>query len=317
MVSRVTISRPVLEGIRRESATAGVREACGLLFGWDDHVDDFQATENVSENPNHRFEIDPKPLFAALRAERAGGPKLVGYWHSHPSGDATPSATDAAMAAPDGKLWLIVGGDAVTAWRAIETGGFEPVTQHVSMEIDAAVLAEAFPARLGADAQAAWEIVSEWVVPRYHVWQFGVLVDGSPVHIPQRVDFSHGAFENPGGRTALHIANCLMTRSTDGHARQAALREIIGLNQPWSVPFVIALIGEYVIEILDDIEAALPALDRAVVGGFLAANPGYFALTRARVRSYWHCYYGNRFRWRDYVGFRLIAALEAMATPDP
>ena len=61
--------------------------------------------------------------FAALRAERAGGPKLVGYWHSHPSCNPTPSLTDAEMAAPDGKLWLIDGFNAITAWRAVEHGG--------------------------------------------------------------------------------------------------------------------------------------------------------------------------------------------------
>jgi len=81
-----------------------------------------QATENVTEDPERRFEIDPAALFAALRAERAGGPKIVGYWHSHPSGDATPSATDAAMAAADGRLWLIVAGEAATLWRAVEAG---------------------------------------------------------------------------------------------------------------------------------------------------------------------------------------------------
>ena len=81
-------------------------------------------TEKVSETPETRFEIAPRSLFAALRAERAGGPKLVGYWHSHPGGDATPSATDAAMAAPDGKLWLIVGSREVSAWRAGDAGVF-------------------------------------------------------------------------------------------------------------------------------------------------------------------------------------------------
>lgn len=120
MVSRVTISRSVLERIRQESAAAASKEACGLLFGSEGEIADFQVTENTSENPNYAFEIDPKALFAALRAERGGGPKLVGYWHSHPSGDATPSETDAAMAEPDGKLWLIVGGEAVTLWRAGE-----------------------------------------------------------------------------------------------------------------------------------------------------------------------------------------------------
>lgn len=122
MGMRLEISRSVLIGIRQISAASGAREACGLLFGGEASIDAFQAVENVHEAPDRHFEIDPAALFAALRAERAGGPKLVGYWHSHPSGDATPSITDAAMAAPDGKLWLIVGGETVTAWRAVERG---------------------------------------------------------------------------------------------------------------------------------------------------------------------------------------------------
>lgn len=98
------------------------REACGLLFGDTDAITAMQAVENVAEAPERRFEIDPRALFAALRAERVGGPKIVGYWHSHPSGDAMPSATDAAMAEPDGKLWLIAGGDEIRLWRTGPSG---------------------------------------------------------------------------------------------------------------------------------------------------------------------------------------------------
>jgi proteasome lid subunit RPN8/RPN11 len=118
----IRVSRSVPIGIRRISADCAPREACGLLFGDGDAITGFQATENVAEEPERRFEIDPVALFAALRAERAGGPKIVGYWHSHPSGDATPSVTDAEMAAPDGKLWLIVAGEATTLWRAGQGG---------------------------------------------------------------------------------------------------------------------------------------------------------------------------------------------------
>lgn len=101
-----------------------------MLFGTDAEITLAQVAENVSDFPEMRFEIDPRALFAALRAERSDGPKIAGYWHSHPTGDATPSATDAAMAAPDGKLWLIVAGETITAWRAGESGlhgRFEPV----------------------------------------------------------------------------------------------------------------------------------------------------------------------------------------------
>jgi len=97
-----------------------------LLFGTGGDISGCEVTENVAENPERHFEIDPRALFAAIRAERAGHRKIAGYWHSHPSGDATPSATDRAMADPDGKIWLIVAGDAVGAWCA-EPGGLEPV----------------------------------------------------------------------------------------------------------------------------------------------------------------------------------------------
>lgn len=108
--------------MQQAARAAAPLEACGLLFGEDGEISDFQAADNVAENPKKRFEIDPAALFAAIRAERDGGPRLIGYWHSHPGGDARPSATDAAMAAPDGKLWLIVAEEATTLWRAGETG---------------------------------------------------------------------------------------------------------------------------------------------------------------------------------------------------
>jgi desampylase len=126
----VTISRCVLIGMQKAAAIAMPDEACGLLFGDEGAITRFSEARNVAETPATRFEIDPAALFAALRAERAGGDRLIGYWHSHPSGDVSPSATDAAMAEPDGRLWVIVAASAISCWRA-GAGGlwqrFEPV----------------------------------------------------------------------------------------------------------------------------------------------------------------------------------------------
>ncbi len=121
----------MLDAIRREAAAAAPLEACGLLFGDDDAIRSAELVRNVSPQPGTHFEIDPAALFAALRAERGGGPRIIGYWHSHPSGDAVPSPTDAEMAVPDGKLWLIVGGGTITLWRTVAVGQlhgrFDPV----------------------------------------------------------------------------------------------------------------------------------------------------------------------------------------------
>lgn len=115
------ISSCVIALIQQAAAEAAPLEACGLLFG-SDRVERASVAANVSDDPARRFEIDPAALIAALKAERAGGERVIGYWHSHPSGDATPSATDAAMAAADGKIWVIVAGEALSAWRAGASG---------------------------------------------------------------------------------------------------------------------------------------------------------------------------------------------------
>lgn len=131
---RVRISRCVVELIQRAAEEAAPEEACGLLFG-EDQVDAASAEANASERPLTHFEIDPAALFAAIRAERDGGGRIAGYWHSHPSGDAMPSATDAAMAAPDGKLWLIVAAGEVTGWRSAANGACHGRFDRVELEI--------------------------------------------------------------------------------------------------------------------------------------------------------------------------------------
>lgn len=119
---RVRISRCVAELIQQAAADGAPREACGLLLGEQDAIDGASIAANVAANPLTHFEIDPAALFAAIRAERAGERRVAGYWHSHPNGDPRPSPTDAASAAPDGRLWLIVAGGEMALWRAGEAG---------------------------------------------------------------------------------------------------------------------------------------------------------------------------------------------------
>ena len=102
----------------RESAD----EVCGLLLGAGMRVARVERCVNVAADPARRFEIDPARLIAAHRAARGGGMGVIGHYHSHPSGDAAPSPRDAADAAPDGSIWIVVAGDRLTAWRAVEKG---------------------------------------------------------------------------------------------------------------------------------------------------------------------------------------------------
>lgn len=118
----VTISSDTLDFLLITAAASPDREVCGLLLGQGDAIVAAVPCANVAAEPHHRFEIDPAALIAAYRAARAGGPGVIGHYHSHPTGRAEPSPRDAADAAPDGSIWLIAGGGTVTAWRAVAAG---------------------------------------------------------------------------------------------------------------------------------------------------------------------------------------------------
>jgi len=90
-------------------------------------IEAYRPASNVHPTPETHFEIDAQALIDAYRAMRAGGPRLVGYYHSHPQSLAEPSATDRAMAATDGMIWAIIGRDVLRLWRAGENG-FSPLS---------------------------------------------------------------------------------------------------------------------------------------------------------------------------------------------
>lgn len=130
----IRIASDVLAAIRAEAAASPDREVCGLLLGTRGAVDRALPCANVAAAPAVAFEIDPAALLAAHREARGGGPAVVGHYHSHPSGCAEPSACDAAAATGDGALWLIAGGGALRAWRAVEPGRFveEAIAPHAA-----------------------------------------------------------------------------------------------------------------------------------------------------------------------------------------
>ena len=126
----VRISRSLVDRIVAQAGRSS-DEICGLVLGHGDLIAEARPCRNVHPAPARRFELDPAALFAALRAARSGDLAVLGHYHSHPSGHAFPSITDAADAAADGALWLIVAGQEITAWRAVRDGAvhgrFDPV----------------------------------------------------------------------------------------------------------------------------------------------------------------------------------------------
>lgn len=115
----------------QEAAAAHPRECCGLLLGEGLRISEVRPAANVHPLPERHFEIDPAALIAAHRAARSGGPQVLGYYHSHPTGRAEPSATDRAQTSGDGRIWTIIAQGKVLCWRD-EPDGFAALPLRVA-----------------------------------------------------------------------------------------------------------------------------------------------------------------------------------------
>jgi proteasome lid subunit RPN8/RPN11 len=117
-------------------------ECCGLIEG-DDVRGGWRAlaiheAKNIADDPRRRFLIDPQAQFDLMRRLRGADTRIIGCFHSHPDGEAAPSAADRAEAYETDFLYLIAGGSpdvfTLKAYLFTDATGFSPVT--VSSEAD-------------------------------------------------------------------------------------------------------------------------------------------------------------------------------------
>lgn len=198
------------------------------------------------------------------------------------------------------------------------------VQQHLD---DRKPLTAAFPVEFADDAEAVLAVMPPSRFAPHD--SFAVVVQGEPVSIPSRIYNSEPPAKavqllSPRQRQLLH---CLYSRHHDGRVRQRHLAELVASTDPWVVPFVVRLVGEYVLEILVDICEALRRLDAPGMGAygqFIVDNPAFFARTQRQVVSYWSCYHreGVHASFRGYPGntaldFLRSAAAESAGRPWP
>lgn len=182
------------------------------------------------------------------------------------------------------------------------------------MDVVAGNVRRAFPAHLARDVDVAAAALRPG--PLNHVERFGVSIVGEPVEIPYRIYHlppDRRSRENLTHRQRL-ILDCLLTRHHNGFVRQAALSDVIRSGEPWAVPYVVELIGEYVVEIVIAISEELvpgdPRLPR--FRRFADENQDFVELTRRRAVSYWDCYY--RARWPSFAEYPATAVIDRIRT---
>lgn len=182
----------------------------------------------------------------------------------------------------------------------------------------APALTAAFPTRFAGDVRTVLAVMPE---DRHApMMPFEVEVQGETVAIPSRIYNDEPGVGSDGqlSGTQQLILHCLYSRHHDGRVRQRHLERIVASDEPWVVPFVVQLAGEYVLEIIEAIGRGLPGLadpgsaQRRAYGEFIARNPAFFARTERRVVSYWSCYYHWKYRaFGTYPGSVLLEAFRA------
>ena len=141
---------------------------------------------------------------------------------------------------------------------------------------------------------------------------FRAVVNGEAVAIPYRVYYDLGLVKTDHlSPLQQELLICLLTRHCSGFIREENLNRIVTCRHLWVPPFVVRLVGEYVIEILRVIQWNCAGLDATLYGSFLKENPEFWATTKQRVVSYWDCYYRTK-RREDYVGFQIVDHLDSL-----
>lgn len=183
-----------------------------------------------------------------------------------------------------------------------------------------AVIRRAFPVSLAGDVGACARIVP--IARPWSAGEIAVRVESEQLFIPHRIyndELGLRAMAELSPRAQIMIHG-LYTRHHDGHIRQRHLEQVVAAQYLWAVPYVIQLVGEYVVEIIEVIEAALTQLidqgswQQASYGRFAAENPAFIKVTQARVASYWNAYYRRQYQSiADYPGHRFMVRLETAA----
>jgi hypothetical protein len=131
--------------------------------------------------------------------------------------------------------------------------------------------------------------------------------------LPQRIYYSPPLFQTLRfNALQAEILNCLFTRHHDGFVRQEHLVRIIRAPSPWIPCFVVPLIGEYVVEIVQVISENLSYFDKSIYAEFVRSNPEFMRLTEQRVISYWNSYYRFSIKKQDYPGFLILDFLNSL-----
>lgn len=142
-----------------------------------------------------------------------------------------------------------------------------------------------------------------------------VRVAGQALTLPRRINLNRRKLVDSWGcdnvqREHADLVLALGSRHHDGYYRESCVRKLLAGQPSWTLPYVLAPLGEYVLEIGEAILDGWDMLDSGALSSFCADNPALVDRLRRRATSYWDCYYRTRFpRQDDYPPWQALCRL--------
>ncbi|MDR2204898.1 MAG: hypothetical protein LBE36_01895 [Flavobacteriaceae bacterium] len=114
--------------------------------------------------------------------------------------------------------------------------------------------------------------------------------------------------ENELTERQKQILNCIYTRHHNGYIREKRLKNLFGSDHEWILPFKLQLLGEYVIEILFELDKHITDENIQQYKQLTLNNRKYWEQTKGKMASYWNEYYRypNYKKIRDYIGYKIM-----------
>lgn len=137
-----------------------------------------------------------------------------------------------------------------------------------------------------------------------------VSVDNENFIIPYRVYFnkiSTWKIQSLSDQQKIMLA-CLYSRHHDWYIREEMLRKLSWSNKNFTIPYVVQLLSEYVIELFPIIDAQINENNIEEYHKYYKANQIYFKKVEKRIMSYWNVYYdyNKTYKKNNYIWFQIL-----------
>ena len=183
------------------------------------------------------------------------------------------------------------------------------------MEKDIEIMLNAFPRELEDEIKSIFRRIT-LKTNIYNGGTFDVFVNKEVIHIPERIYYEDIEVNLEVSLSQIQkcILDCFFTRHYNGYIRQKRLNNIFNSSiiYNWSIPYIVRLMGEYIVEIIDDINKNIELIDEIALKEFIRTNQKFILTTEGRIASYWGEFYKLEHAKDKYVGFKVKKYIQSL-----